>query len=230
MVGIYRITNLVNGKTYIGQSIDIKRRFCDHRCISHESNIHLKRALKKYGKDNFRYEVLEECDISELDEKEIYYISTLKPEYNIASGGQSSLRAYPEEVKKVISQKAKAQWERMTDEEKRYRIEHNLKGQPKGHPVSAETREKLRDENLGKKQSAETINKRKQTFIEKKKNGYVQTNAGHRKKIICVETGEIFDSVKETGEHLNVNPSNISHVLKGRQKSVKGYHFEYLEV
>lgn len=94
MVGIYRITNLVNEKTYIGQSIDIKRRFCEHRCISHESNIHLKRALEKYGKDNFKYEVLEECDISELDEKEIYYISTLKPEYNVASGGQSSLKEY----------------------------------------------------------------------------------------------------------------------------------------
>ena len=58
----------------------------------------------------------------------------------------------------------------------------------------------------------------------------IQTNAGHRKKIICVETREIFDSVKEAGECLNVNPSNISHVLKGRQNSVKGYHFEYLEV
>ena len=230
MVGIYRITNLVNGKTYIGQSIDIKRRFSEHRCISHESNIHLKRALKKYGKENFKYEVLEECDISELDEKEVYYISTLKPEYNIASGGQSSLRTYPEEVKKVISQKSKAQWERMTDEEKRYRVEHNLKGQPKGHLVSDETRKKLRDKNLGKKQSVETINKRKQTIIEKKKNGYVQTNAGHRKKVICVETREIFDSVKEASERFNINPSNISHVLKGKQKSTKGYHFEYLEV
>lgn len=230
MVGIYRITNLVNVKTYIGQSIDIKRRFCDHRCISHESNIHLKRALKKYGKDNFKYEVLEECDVSELDEREIYYISTLKPEYNVASGGQGSHKTLPEEVRQVISQKSKEQWQRKSDEEKMYIIKHNLKGQPKGHPVSAETRKKLRDKNLGKKQSAETINKRKQTFIEKKKNGYVQTNASHKKKIICVETGEIFDSVKETGEHLNVSPSNISHVLKGRQKSVKGYHFEYLEV
>lgn len=230
MVGIYRITNLVNGKTYIGQSIDIKRRFYEHRCISHESNIHLRRALEKYGKDNFKYEVLEKCDVSELDEKEIYYISTLKPEYNVSNGGQSSLKTYPEEVKKVISQKAKAQWERMTDEEKKYRVEHNLKGPQKGHLVSAETRKKLRDKNLGKKQSAETINKRKQTIIEKKKNGYVQTNAGHRKKIVCVETREIFDSVKEAGERLNVNPSNISNVLKGRQKSVKGHRFEYLEV
>lgn len=41
---------------------------------------------------------------------------------------------------------------------------------------------------------------------------------------------EIFDSVKEAGERLNVNPSNISNVLKGRQKSVKGHRFEYLEV
>ena len=80
MVGIYIITNLINGNRYIGQSIDIKRRFWDHRCISHETNRHMKHALKKYGKENFRYEVLEECDVDALDERETYYISLLKPE------------------------------------------------------------------------------------------------------------------------------------------------------
>lgn len=119
MIGIYIITNLITGKRYIGQSIDIQRRFHDHRCISHESNRHLKYALAKYGKENFKYEVLEECDESELDEKERYYIEKLKPEYNVTNGGQDSLRRYPDEIKKKISEKSKEQWANMSDEEKK---------------------------------------------------------------------------------------------------------------
>lgn len=230
MIGIYKITNLVNGKIYIGQSIDIQRRFCDHRCISHESNRHLKYALQKYGKDNFKYEVLEECDESILDERERYYIAKLKPEYNVTNGGQDSLRKYPDEIKQKISQKAKEQWANMSDEEKADRIANNLKGPKKGHAVSEETRKKLRDRNIGKKQSSKTIKKRKETMQKKKLDGYVQTNVSHRKKIICVETGEIFESVKAASESLEIGASNISHVLKGRQKTVKGFHFEYLKV
>lgn len=230
MIGIYKITNLINGKTYIGQSIDIQRRFWEHRCVSHESNRHLKYALQKYGKDNFKYEVLEECDESLLDERERYYIAKHKPEYNVTNGGQDSLRRYPDEIKKKISQKAKEQWANMSNEEKADRIANNLKGPKKGHAVSEETRKKLRDFNIGKKQSSETIEKRKETMRKKKSAGYVQTNASHRKKIICIETGEIFESVKEASESLGIRASNISHVLKGRQKTAKGFRFEYLEV
>lgn len=229
MVGIYIITNLVNGKRYIGQSVDIKKRFYAHRCISHETNVHLKRALAKYGKENFKYEILEECSIEELDEKEIYYIKTLKPEYNVSLGGQYGMKKYPESVRAVISKKAKEQWERKTDEEKAYIIQHNLNSHVwnKGKHLSGETKEKLRQANLGKKQSKKTIEKRKQTIIRLKQNGYVQTNSSHKKKVICIETGQIFDSVKETGEYFSVHPSAISAVLTGKYKTCKGYHFKY---
>lgn len=230
MIGIYRITNTVNGKSYIGQSIDIKRRFLDHRCISHEGNIHLRYALKKYGKSAFKYEVIEECAVSELDERERYYIKTLNPEYNILPGGQASHRRLPEEVKARISEKTKAQWRAKTDEERDKIIKNNLIGPAKGHAVSAETREKLRKANFGKKQSEETIEKRKNTFIAKKQNGYVQTNNGHKKKILCVETGVVYNSVKEAAFSIGANPSSISHHLKGAQKSVKNFHFEYMKV
>lgn len=229
MVGIYIITNIINGKRYIGQSTDIKRRFYEHRCISHESNIHLKRALNKYGKENFKYEILELCAEEELDEREVYYINAVKPEYNVSTGGQRSLRKYPDSVRAVISAKSKEQWHRMTEEEKERRIKNNLTGQGwnKGISPSAEVKEKLRLANLGKKQSFETIEKRKETFRRKKDNGYIQTNNGHKKKVVCVETGEVFESVKEAGEHFSVNPSCITSVLKGRYKTCKGHHFDY---
>lgn len=230
MIGIYKITNLINGKSYIGQSINIKRRFWDHRCISHESNRHLKYALKKYGKDNFKYEVLEECLEDELDAKERHYIETLKPEYNVTNGGQDSLRRYPEDVRKKISNKSKEQWENMTDEERQHRITHNLTGHSVGYAMSEETKAKLRDKNLGKKQSPETIEKRKQTMLEKKRNGYRQDNSSHMKRVKCIETNEVFKSVKDAAENIGVDPSSVSSMLKGRQKTVKGFHFEYLEV
>lgn len=230
MVGIYKITNLKNGKSYIGQSIDIKRRFWDHRCISHETNIHLRYAMKKYGKDSFKYEVLEECKASDLDEREKFWIAKLKPEYNIAAGGQGRGRKHSEATKKAISEKSLSFWRNLSEERRAAIIQNNLIGPKVGHAVSASTRQKLRDANIGKKQSPETKEKRKATMRDKKLNGYVQDNKGHRKKVICVETGEIFESVKEAAQKLGVNPSNITHVLKGKQLTSKGFHFEYLEV
>lgn len=229
MTGIYIITNLINGKRYIGQSVNIKRRFWDHRCISHETNRHLKHALVKYGKENFKYEVLEECKASELDEREIYYINLLKPEYNATSGGQGRCKRLSDDVKKVLSNHAKQQWEKMTEEEKQERIKKNLVGPRKGHPVSKETREKLRNANIGKKQSKETISKRMEAMRLKKEAGWKKDGSSCRKKVVCVETGEVFESVKAAAAHLNASPSGISAMLNGRQKTHKGYHFKYFE-
>lgn len=51
MIGIYKITNLVNGKTYIGQSNNIERRFKEHQQKGELSRIPVDIAIKKYGKD-----------------------------------------------------------------------------------------------------------------------------------------------------------------------------------
>ena len=89
-VGIYKIENRINHKAYIGQSVRVERRFTEHR-IDEKSLIG--KAIKKYGKENFSYTIIEECGVEELDEKEIFYISlfnTLSPNgYNITSGGSS---------------------------------------------------------------------------------------------------------------------------------------------
>lgn len=113
---------------------------------------------------------------------------------------------------------------------KKARIENNLKGPRKGHAVSEKTKQKLRDINLGKKQSPETIEKRRETLKNKKLNGYVRTNDANKKKVICIETGNIYESVKSAAESIGANPTNVSAMLKGRQKSVKGFHFVYLKV
>lgn len=78
--GIYKITNIRNNKFYIGSSFNIDKRIKDHFHLlknnKHHSK-HLQRAYNKHGKDNFKFEIIEECRIEELFEKEQYYLDNL---------------------------------------------------------------------------------------------------------------------------------------------------------
>lgn len=76
MIGIYKITNPFN-QSYIGQSMDIEKRFEQHK-LSISSNYHLSLSFKKHGIDNHLFEVIEECDLKELFEKERHYLSFYK--------------------------------------------------------------------------------------------------------------------------------------------------------
>ena len=67
---IYKITNLINGKSYIGQTNDFQRRMREHQTKKDEYAIHL--AIQKYGKDAFSYEIIEECSKDLLNEREKY--------------------------------------------------------------------------------------------------------------------------------------------------------------
>ena len=79
MIGIYKITNKVNKKSYIGQSINIQKRIHQHfwkaictKDISYHSALHS--AIRKYGANNFQTEIIQECSVEEIDEKQKYYI------------------------------------------------------------------------------------------------------------------------------------------------------------
>ena len=102
MIGIYKIENLINGKVYIGQSIHIERRWQEHCQPSSRSLIG--KAIQKYGKEHFTFQVLEECMEEQLDEIEERYISeynSVVPNgYNIetASKGKTSFVFYDKEI------------------------------------------------------------------------------------------------------------------------------------
>ena len=86
MIGIYKITNKLNNKSYIGRSIDIERRFREHKNYPETT---IGKAIQEDGIENFIFEIVELCDESELDEKEIYYINkfdTINTGYNIELG------------------------------------------------------------------------------------------------------------------------------------------------
>lgn len=94
MVGIYKITNTENGKVYIGQSIDINKRFKEHkrslRKGEHE-NYRLQDDWNVYGEDAFSFEIIQKCRSSNLNEIEKHligeYNSTSEENgYNISAG------------------------------------------------------------------------------------------------------------------------------------------------
>lgn len=79
MIGIYKITNKTNNKVYIGQSTDIEKRWGEHKRNAFNSNTHtyyypLYLAIRKYGLDNFVFEVIEECSTENLTKQEQYWM------------------------------------------------------------------------------------------------------------------------------------------------------------
>jgi group I intron endonuclease len=97
MIGIYKFTNKINNKSYIGQSVNIANRVQDHfyRAFynyhtNREYDKAFYRALRKYGKENFNFEILEECSKEDLNEREKYWIkyyNSYENGYNETIGG-----------------------------------------------------------------------------------------------------------------------------------------------
>lgn len=85
--GIYRWVNNLNGKSHIGSSISLSYKINLYYSLSSlreiKGSIIISRALLKYGYDNFSIDILEYCELDVLIAREQYYISLLKPEYNI---------------------------------------------------------------------------------------------------------------------------------------------------
>jgi len=107
MCGIYKITNNINGKIYVGQSICIEKRWRNHKNYfgSGNEDYPLYRAFSKYGIDNFSFEVIEECSRSELNKREIYWINyynSVNNGYNQSYGTINAQKLTPEYVLKII--------------------------------------------------------------------------------------------------------------------------------
>lgn len=95
--GIYAIINTTNGFMYIGQSVDVGRRWVDHiKTSTKGDNKAIYQAIEKDGIENFSFKILEQCPIEELDFKEKYYIDLYRTfigfedcrGYNMTIGGK----------------------------------------------------------------------------------------------------------------------------------------------
>ena len=98
---IYKITNKVNGKSYIGQTIqNVKERFYQHcatKCSQAVLNMVIHKAITKYGKSNFTIEVIEEVESANLNDRERYWIryyDSYNNGYNSTEGGQDRIKLF----------------------------------------------------------------------------------------------------------------------------------------
>lgn len=109
---IYCYTNLINGKKYIGQTINPSQRYSAHKSSyqnekDSEYNSIFHQALRKYGWDNFQYEVLAESqDIELLNQLEIFYIDFYEARvpdgYNVLEGGNNASKPKSESTKEKM--------------------------------------------------------------------------------------------------------------------------------
>jgi len=155
---IYSITNTINNKRYIGQTIHSKEyrwyRHCYMSAYEDEDN-HFHRAIQKYGPDVFIIETIEEIsDISLLNEREVFWITyfdTFKNGYNSTTGGDNGKILSQEARNKIIS----------TKKGKKFTSEHRekLRQAKLGKPLSEEHKIKIGKKSIGRRHSEETKKK-----------------------------------------------------------------------
>lgn len=198
-IGIYRITNLINSKFYIGSSSNLKKRLYEHQRelnLGIHTNKHLQSAWNKYGEENFKFEVIETIDdeiftneyLRDLETKYIQESKCYKDSigYNFIPGGIGTLNLpCSEEKKRKISDanKGKETWN-------------------KGVSMSEEQKEKLREINRVRRGKPIDI------------------------YYITGEYLETLGSIKEVVEKYKVAKNTITDSCKNRRTSKK-YIFKY---
>jgi len=198
---IYKITNTINNKIYIGQTIGtIEKRFHQHKINSKTKNYPLYNAFKKYGIENFTITKICKCnnieELNELEEFLIQEMGCLSPNgYNLASGGSNF--KHNKETKQKMSNIAKnrsvetkkktgkAGKGRKCSDKTRKKISDSLKGRKCSDEarknmsdakkkMTDETKQKLREINKGKKLSEEHKQKISNSMKGKNKKGEIQ--------------------------------------------------------
>lgn len=254
MIGIYKITNIINHKSYIGQSINIEKRWYEHKCkafckkdVSYNSALH--HGFRKYGVENFSFEILEECHSELLDLKEREYIkkeNTLSPNgYNILIGGQNN-RSEPlfcMNCGKQIGRGTKTKLchpcyyitQRKSERPNALELartisEYGFKGAGRIFKVSGNAIKKwCVDYNIPKyKKEIISWHSDQMGIVEKKKE-----NPSLSKKVAQKDknTGEIinvFESASSAGRSLGKKNSHIIEVCNGIGKTAYGYRWEYI--
>ena len=217
MIGIYIITNNTTNESYIGQSNNVERRFFEHRSPSNikGSRSLVAQSIRKYGIENFSFEILKECTQEELIDLERMFIKKLHPALNRQYTGWG----HTEATKCAIRKKTKEHWNNLTDDEKNRIIKCNLVGPGKNHQVSQSARMKISETLKGR-----PLSKAHKQKISDSLKGKPKDNSSRQKAVqmIDIKTGEVlktFESIKNASSYVGVTASSINKALKGVQKT-----------
>src|ERR1035437_435355 len=223
---IYRITNKINGKIYIGQTIgSIQKRWKEHRYFKRVSAI--SGAIKKYGEENFEIKTVVRClNIDEMNHRETYYIKLYKSMYpvgyNLRSGGSNS--QHSEKTKQLLR---KANIGKKHKSETKMKMSISQRKRPKKYLSQSEIEYRRQKER----------ERSKKRFIPKKTTNWVNPKAGipssHevRTKNAISNGGKPFivkDStnnivwqgiiISQCAREFNLSIGNISECLHGHRK------------
>jgi len=219
---IYKILNKVNGKFYIGSTVNYIDRFNEHKRTLKQNKHHnkkLQNSYNKHGEENFEYIIIEY--LNDNDNQlllEQHYIDKLKPQYNIALSSTAPMlgRKHTEETKKKIIEFLKT----IPKGEKHFNY---------GRKWTEEQKLAFIKQRTGTTRSEET--RRKQSEISKRLNRYKDLIPAIEKfkKSIADNKGNIFKSLTEAAKYHNISVQTVCDILKGRHtKTRSGVKFKYV--
>lgn len=207
--GIYCITNNINGKKYVGQSVCIEDRFQQH--IYSKSNSEIHKAIEEYGVSNFRFEVLIACSKQELDEQEVKFIrllGTYEDGYNQTRGGQHSVYNIEYDYRKFSELKEELQ--KKKDE---------IRSLKTREFVLRDKIKRLEEKNVSLKEDNDSL-KTKNILLEKTlKKNQEETVAPLRKRIAYLEKGS-FTVLKKENKQLKSDIKELRFEIEFLQSKV----------
>ena len=233
---IYKITNTVNGKCYIGQtrSKRVSDRIGKHKLELNKNihaNQHLQRSWIKYGPHSFTFETIATAkDLIELDLLEIAWIAESKSMdsvfgYNKESGGSLHKTQSKETRQKIV----KALIGRPVSEETRNKISESNKIGRKGIFPTSETKAKMSASHKARAKYGSDNHRFGVTTSQRQRQAVRDANARRPKKqVVCITTGQIFSSTREASALLNIDRANITAVCVGLRAATHGLTFRYV--
>lgn len=223
---VYMHINRVNDKRYIGLTRqDVRRRWRPDGS-GYKNNPYFWHAITKYGWDNFEH-VIVKTGLSQDEackmEKELiafYKSNDLVHGYNIADGGQFNVM--PEATRQRLSRERKGT--RLGKDNpnygNRWMVGENNPNYGKHH--SAEVRKKISENRKGKGPHE---------FSEEHKQRLRENHSGgaDKKKVLCIETGIVYESINDAARALDINKKIISNCCRGvaHYHTAKGYHWQF---
>lgn len=229
--GIYKITNKLNGKIYVGESVNIYLRWNEHRCRlrnNYNDSEHLQNAWNKYGEENFEFEVIEKCKIEELKKREHYWVNLLKSNdrkkgYNIKLTNDEDKYLISDETRLKISIANKGRIHSLERNKKISLSKINIKRDSlTKNKISKTLKEKYKNNNIinpmnGKNQSKETkqkISEKAKNRIRKSRNNLIVLDINNQE----IEKLSLKDGINKYG--------TIIYYLIKNNKSKNGYFFK----
>jgi group I intron endonuclease len=222
MTGIYKITS-PTGRIYIGQSVHIKNRFLRYKSLDCKCQTKLYKSFLKHGYANHLFEILEECEINDLNNKERYWQDYFKSadrgHLNCRYTSSKDKTGFMSDESKSKMSKTRTGMKRPVELIERLRIINT------GSKRSLESRKKMSIAQTGKKHSSET--KEKMSIAHKGRVVSDETKAKMRlvkgKKIICLETGEIYVSLVDYCEKNKLNYKTTWNKFSKNKLKIKQY-------